>query len=318
MKYNRYAGLAQVYLAGALLGSTLVAGRFGVGQFDPRTFVSIRLFIIAGIHLLLYLFLREQPFPRDLRLWGRVAVMGLLSTAVPMTGIVSSLQYQSSGVTALLVTLTPVVTVILAHVLLPDEQLNGRKIFGALLAFGGAGFLLLQGETGLSSLARADWRGYAWVGIAVLSASSGIIYARRVLNHENTFDVATIRMVTAAAMLIPVVLLTSGYDVSQVDGQGYLALVYAALGAFVAFLLQFRIIKHHGASIASQIDYITPVVAAGLGSLILDEQITLIMLGGIGLIFMGLWLLNRRPPEAPTKPAPPVATSSSSTDKHNF
>ena len=44
-----------------------------------------------------------------------------------MTSIVSSLQYLSSGVTSMLLTLNPVVTVLLAQVVLTDDRLTWER-----------------------------------------------------------------------------------------------------------------------------------------------------------------------------------------------
>ena len=57
-----------------------------------------------------------------------------------MTAIVMSLQYQSSGVTSMLITTGPAVTVFLAHFFLPDETLTRRKIVGTVLSLAGTFF----------------------------------------------------------------------------------------------------------------------------------------------------------------------------------
>ena len=121
----RPKAIPYVVLLGFLWGSTLVVSRFSVGQYDPRTYISLRLLIAASAHLIVYAIsgwiIAERPWPRKARLWGRASIFGIFGTAVSMTCIVSSLQYQSSGVTALLLTLGPVVTVVLAQFFLPDE-----------------------------------------------------------------------------------------------------------------------------------------------------------------------------------------------------
>ena len=58
--------------------------------------------------------------------------------SVPMVCVISALQYQSSGVTSLLLATGPALTVCLAHFVLPDELLNRRKAIGVTLALGGA------------------------------------------------------------------------------------------------------------------------------------------------------------------------------------
>lgn len=99
-------------------------------------------------------------------------MLGVLGTAVPMTFIVSSLQYQSSGITSLLITTNPAITVVMAHFFLSDEKLDRQKIIGVLLALGGAVMLAALGESGLPDVTQANPIGYALVLTAMLSLAA--------------------------------------------------------------------------------------------------------------------------------------------------
>ena len=286
-----------VVLLGFLWGSSLVASRFSVGQYDPRVYISLRLTLASLAHVAVYLFsgwfLVKRVWPRDPQLWRRAAVLGVLGTAISMTAIISSMQYQSSGLTALLLTLNPVVTVLLAQIFLPDERLTWQTAIGIAIALAGVSLLLVQGENGLSEFAEADWRGYAWAALGIMGSAAGSVYARRYLRYSDSWDVASIRMFTAALLLIPVTYFTVGYDLSGVDRTGYAALGYAALvGTFAGMWLSFYIVKRFGATSASQTSYILPVVTIALGALLLDEQITTTMIVGMLIIFAGITLLN--------------------------
>lgn len=289
--------LPYILLLGFLYGSTLVVSRFSVGQYAPFTYISLRMILAAGGHAGVYLLSgvagERRHWPRDRRLWRHAAILGVIGTALPMSCIVSSLQYQSSGVTSLLLTLNPAVTVILAQIFLADEQMTRRKVAGIVIALAGAGVLLGRGETGLGDLAGADWRGYAWIAVGILGSASAGIYARIYLRTEDSWDVASVRMLSAAVALIPVTYFTVGYDLSNVTPTGYGALFYAALvGTFFGMWLSFYVVKQFGATSASQTSYVIPVVSTTLGALVLDEVVTPTMLIGMAAIFSGIWLVN--------------------------
>jgi drug/metabolite transporter (DMT)-like permease len=312
---NRHRALPYVLLLSLFYGSTLVISRFSVGMYDPRTYVSLRLIMAALAHAAVYRFAGgasgSHGWSRSPYLWKLAMVLGILGTAIPMTSIVSSLQYQSSGVTSLLLTLNPVVTILLAQLFLPEEFLTWRKGLGALIALSGAGLLLLRGETGLADFVQADWRGYAWALLGIFAGSGAGIFARRYMRDLNAWDVASVRMLTAAVVLIPVTLFTVGYDMSNVTWVGYVVLVYAALvGTFGGMWLNFYIVKNFGATPASQTSYIIPVISTALGALALGETVTWGMLVGMGIIFVGITLLNSRgsapgPPTLRGAPGPP-------------
>lgn len=285
--------LFSIILLGTLLGSNVVMARFSLGQYHPLTYNSLRLSIAALGYIAVNLIMPKRQLPKDPSLWLRAGIFGVFGLALSNTSFVLSLQYQSSGVVSLITTLIPVITILLAHVILKDEPLTKRRMLGAVIAFFGAGLIIIRGENGLAEIARADWRGYAWTGLGVFSASSGLVYARRFLKSDDAFQVATIRMITAAVVLFPIAWISAGFDLSHVKFSGYLALLYVAVaGTFFAFFLEFYIVKKYGASKSALSSYVVPVVATSLGVVILGEQVTLVIILGMVAIFCGLKLLN--------------------------
>jgi drug/metabolite transporter (DMT)-like permease len=288
--------LPYIILLGFLFGSTLVVSRFSVGQFQPLTYVGLRLSLAGLGHVAIYLLSKRRQWPRGRQLWGHSAVLGIFATAIPMTAIVSSLQYQSSGVTSVLITTGPALTVLMAHFLLPDETLTRRKSLGVLLALTGAVLLAVRGESGLPDVERARPIGYIMVLGAMVSASASTIYARKYMRALDTLDVASVRMWVAALVIMPLSILVVGFDLSQVTSQGLGALMYAAfVGTFAGMMLAFYNIQRFGATASAVTAYIIPIVASIGGVLLLDETITQGMLLGMGLIVAGVAIINQRP-----------------------
>jgi probable blue pigment (indigoidine) exporter len=288
--------LPYVSLLGFLFGSTLIASRLGLGQFNPVVFVALRMFIGSLGYVTHYLAGRQRrAWPTDPLLWRHAALLGIVGTAIPMTAIIGSLRYQSAGVTAVLLTTGPAITVLMAHFFLADETLTLRKGFGVTLALGGALLLAVRGESGLSDATRASPLGYALVFLAMLTSASMDVYARRFMRNLNSFDVASIRMFVATLLVLPFSALFIGIDLRTVNIQGYFALAYAAIATnFFGMLLAFYNIKRFGATAAAMTLYVVPVVASAGGILILGEKITGGMLVGIGFIVVGIALINRR------------------------
>lgn len=281
-------------LNGLLFGSSLVVSRFSLGQWQPLTFVAIRLALSALGFVLLSTLVRSLAYPTGRQLWLRGALWGLLGTAVPMSLIVSSMQYQSSGMTSLFITGVPALTAVLAHFFLPTERLNRRQWVGVALAFVGVALLLLSGESGLTD-ASFDWRGPTMALTAAVASALGIVYARRALADAPAYAVAAARITAAAVMVAVVAAVLEGYDLSAVDAVGYAGLGYASLiGTFAGLVLAVWIIKRFGATAATQTGYVIPVVSTIGGVVFLDERLSLPILLGIAVIFAGLYLVNGR------------------------
>ena len=281
---------------GVLFGTTLVVSRFSVGQFSPTIYIGLRLSIAGlGFMVVYTLKLGKRKWPTDKGLWGRGFILGVLGTAIPMTGIVSSMQYLSSGLTSILITVNPAFTVLLAHFFLEDEPLTWRKGSGVLLALSGAGLLTLLGETGIPEVHQVNPIGYLLVVGAMLAGSAMTIYSRKYMLEDNAFDVTGIRMIAGALIVMPLSLAFSEFDISQVNAQGLVALIYASIiGTFLGMLLSFYNIQQFGATAAVMTAYVVPVVAGLTGILLLGEQITWGMGAGILLIGLGVWIINHK------------------------
>ncbi len=282
---------------GIMYGGTVLASRFAVGQFAPTTYVGLRLLGSGAAYAAAYLFaVKRKRWPLGREIWWKSFVLAVFGTAVPMNFLVISLQFQSSGVTAMLITLGPAITVVLAHFFLADEQLSVRKLLGVILALSGAVLMLALGESGLPDVSKVNPLGYLLVFLGMLSSSSSTIFARRSMQNLDSFDVSSIRLWTASLIVVPLSVLVSGFDLSAVTQQGWFALGWASLaGTFLATLMSFYLIKKFGATPAALTAYVTPVVASIGGALLLDEQITGGIIAGMVLIIGGIALINRKP-----------------------
>lgn len=95
-----------IVLLGFIWGTNLVISRFGVGQLGGVLFTGLRLAAGSLSFITVIIFTKKQ-WPRDGRIWKHAMVIGVIGTAIPMTAILSSLQFQSAGVTAVLITTAP-------------------------------------------------------------------------------------------------------------------------------------------------------------------------------------------------------------------
>lgn len=285
-----------VVLLGTVYGFTLIASRFSVSQFVPLTYIGLRLVIGSLAASLIYVFsIQGRKWPRGKELWRRSIFLGIFGTAFPMIFLIEGLKYLSSGLAAILITVAPAFTVVMAHFSLPDEKLTKRKSIGISLALAGAVLLALMGESGLPDVARANPKGYLLMITAMLLGSAIVIYTRKYMTSFDSFDVSSIRLFSSAIFIIVLSSLTIKTDLTQVNTQGYIALLFAALGGtFFGMILEFFIIKHFGATAAVMSSYVIPIIASIGGLFLLSEKITLGMLLGMLLIMGGIGIINQK------------------------
>jgi len=156
--------------------------------------------------------------------------------------------------------------------------------------------LILRGETGLSGFYQAGWKGYLWMILAVIGITIGNIYARRYLKDADIIDVSTIQISVATIASLAVTLAFGNIPLQGLKLSGFLTILYTGIfGTCLVFFLNFYVVKYFGATAVSLTAYISPVSAVILGAVLLDEVITLVILLGMFLIFLGLALMNRKP-----------------------
>lgn len=287
-----YVGLLSLFW-----GTNVVASRFGIGDFDPYVFIALRL-SIASIAFWLVFLLQRRSWPLDRTLFGHAAVSGVIGVAIPMTLFILSLQYQSSGMASIYVSITPAVMVIAAHLLLPDEPLTLNKSMGVALALAGSLFLALRGESGLADVGRASPLGFTLVLIGLCSEVTNAIFVRRRMRSMDPVAVTGVRVLTGALVTGVLALWVGNMDWGTVTRAGYASLAYAAIvGALGGQFMAFYVTRRFGATAFSLTSYLIPVVATTFGVLLLGEIVTGGMLIGVCLIGAGIYLINR-PPKA--------------------
>ena len=101
-------------------------------------------------------------------------------------------------------------------------------------------------------------------------------------------------MLSACQLLIAAAMLAIALAVTGVRSPHFTTTSVAAvavlgiIGTGFAYVLNYQIITSEGATVASTVTYLLPVVAIALGVLVLSERITALMLCGIALILAGV------------------------------
>ena len=280
---------------GLAWGSNLVISRFGIGQFEPLVWITLRLVIAVAAFTAFYTFSPNRQWPRNPQLWLYAAIVGVFATAVPLMGFVFALEVQSAGLTGLLATTAPAITVVVAHFLLAEARLNWPTVIGVVVALSGAVLIITLGETGLPDVTEANPIGALLLFVALLCEALAAAFIRQRMQGMDAFDVTSVRLLAALVVVTPLTLWQHELDFAQVNVAGWGALLFAALvSTFVAQMLAFYVTRTFGTTAFAIVGYIAPMVAIIGGVLFLGETITLGMLAGMVLIVSGIFIVNRR------------------------
>jgi len=290
---------AAFVLLGLIWGSSFAWIKIAVEEIPPASLVALRMGLGAVGMLALLAFIRV-PMPRGAREWLPLVVLGAVNAAVPIFLISWGEQFVDSGTAAVLNSLTPIFSLLIAGVALRVEPVTALRVGGLLLGFLGAA-LLASRELDL----RADASGLIGAGAVVLAAFSyavGASYARHRIRSTHRYVVAAGTLVFATLDMAVLALITDGGVILPTQPDTILAVAWlGVLGSFVAYVCFFFLIEHLGATVAAMVTFMFPVVGVALGVLLLGERMDVRLILGTVLVLMGIIVVTLRHNAAPSR-----------------
>jgi drug/metabolite transporter (DMT)-like permease len=285
------ADWARLVLLSAIWGGSFLLTGVALAQVQVLTLVAARV-AIAAVVLWGIALGQGRRVPADPRAWGAFAVIGLFNNALPFSLIALGQTALPAGLASILNATTPLFTVLVGTLVLADERAGPARLAGVVLGL--AGVAVMMGLERASGQVRPLWAGLSILGAALCYAISGV-YGRRFVRLGVDPVVTAAGMVSAAAiLLVPLALAIDGpphgIDAVHIG-------VVAALGAIctgLAYMLYFGILARAGATNISLVTFLVPVWAVLLGAILLGEVPGPAQGIGMGLIALGLALIDGR------------------------
>ena len=283
-------GLAAVVYV--VWGSTYLAIRIVVEEAPPLTSMGIR-YVVAGA--LLAAILATRGGVRRLALSRKEALgAAFLGLMLPLMGngmvSVGEDMGAPSGVTALLIAVTPLMIVLFRSA--EGDRPSRRTLVGVFLGFTGLAYLILAGHSGGSHDLRL---GAALViMLAATCWAIGSYVQPRLWLPADVFVIAVYEMLFGGLMLLTVGRVAGESFTADYSPRIWLALAYLIVfGSWLAFTAYAWLLQNAPISKVSTYAYVNPVVAIVLGFLILDEVVTPVTVVGAAIIVVAVALVVR-------------------------
>ena len=274
-------------------GSAFTAIKAGLDFFPPVLFAAVR-YDLAAVLMLAYAVLTiERWRPRTRDEWLVVGIDGFLLIAVYHAFLFVGEQGTTSGVAAIVVSLSPILTTVFARGFLPNERLTALGVVGLLAGFVGVG-ILSNPDPG--NLLGARTVSLLFVFVAAAAFALGSVLTQRVGSDLPARTMEAWAMVTGAVML-HVGSLAIGESLSevQVTPTGVGALVFlSVVSSAIGFLIYFDLLKRLGSIEINLVSYAVPVVATTTGFVFLGETPTAATALGFAFVFVGFGLVKWR------------------------
>ena len=249
---------------------------------------------IAALALLIVLTISGTGIPKGRRIWLAFFGMGIFNNVIPMSLIVFSQNSISVGLDSILNSITPLFTILVAHMTTNDERLTFRKLVG--ISFGIMGVVMLMGPELVDNFGVAALGEWACLGAALSYACANTFGRRFVQLGTKPMQTAFGQVVASTVILAPLVIVVD--QPWTISDPGFLpVLSILALGLFctaLAYVIYFQILARSGATAIALVTFMIPPSAILMGWLALGEQISSQDFLGLSLIGVGLFSVNRQ------------------------
>ena len=285
------SALPRIAVLALIWGSGFLWIKLADRGFSPVEVTLARLVLGAAALFAIVLARREQV-PRAGRLWGHIAVAALFGNAVPYLLFAVAEQHVDSSTAGIINATTPLWTVVLALAVRHQKTVTGWQVAGLIAGFAGTLLIFTPWHTASGLVSAAGLECLA----ASVSYAVSFIYMDRFLARRGLGPVVlSACQLLAASVMLAIALPASGAQAVHASAESVVALaVLGIIGTGFAYVLNYQIIASEGATVASTVTYLLPVVAIVLGVLVLGESITVSALTGIALVLAGVALTRRQ------------------------
>jgi drug/metabolite transporter (DMT)-like permease len=285
--HNQAYGLVEWSLLATIAliwGSSFFFMEIGLRSLGPAVITLSR--IALGTATLVLFARARAPVEREDR--GRIALLGVVWMAIPLTLLPIAQQWIGSSVTGMINGSMPIFAVLWATYLL--RRLPGwRQVLGIAVGFVGIVLVFIpelqaSPETTLGAFVALS--AIVFYGLATNLAVP--------LQQKYGAPPVILRAQLVALVLVLPLGLWQLQD-STWSTESALAMVpLGVLGTGLAIVLMATLAGRVGGPRASIAIYFLPVVAIALGVGVLGEAVAPVALAGIGLVLVGAWVASRR------------------------
>ena len=276
------------YLFVFLWSTGFVGAKYGLPYADPFIFLSLRIFIAAGI-----LFIAAQLMKAPLALTrediAKSSLIGFFLHAFYLGGVFFAISKGvSAGVAAVITSLQPVFVSILAVKVL-GEKLRWSQFAG--LVTGLIGVVLVLGPTFDSSLSKI---GIAAVFVALLGSTTATLMQKK-FGASIPMLVGTAYQYLAAGAVLGIAAVATGGTSIEFTPKFAAAFIWLIIALSVgAVLLLMRLLNSGSAASVSSLFYLVPPATALEAYVLFGEKVNTQGFLGIGITALGVWLVIRK------------------------
>lgn len=287
----------KLVLVALFWGGTFISGKILAQQLPPMTAAFCR-FLVAAVLLVLVAFRIDGGLPRLSRSQLLcTASMGLTGILLYNLCFFTALAHIPAGRTALFVSLTPIVTALMASLVF-RERLGAMRWMGIGVALIGALIVITRGDlaSALQDISGSIGTGEVLMSLAVVNWAAYTLISRKTAESLSPIAATTYATLWGLAFIsLGAVGEFRSIQWTTLGWQVWSSILYlGAIGTVVAFIWYQQGIRSVGPSRTAVFTNLVPAFGVLLSAVLLGEQVLASMLIGGAVSVVGVSLTNRK------------------------
>jgi len=293
-------------------GSTYLGIRIAVEHIPPALMCGTR-FLISGILMLTYCGVRGRKVFYSPAKVGQMAAVGILLLMGGNLTLSYAERVVPSGLSALLIAVTPLWFLVLDSLLLGDHRISRRGLAGLGLGLVGMVVLLWPDLRATGTIGNRQLWAALTLPLASFSWALGSVLSKRWQSGEDKLTSTGWQMTAAGAANMLFAIGVGDYSRVVWTTRGVAATFYLVVfGSWVGYTAYIWLLGHVPTSKVSTYAYVNPVVAVFLGWIIEHERVDHFILLGTAIIVASVILVTSA--KVTKTPGQELATAEAASD----
>lgn len=285
-----------------ILWSTgFIGSKLGANDAEPFTFLSLRFLLVLGFMAPVAIY--RGSFGRGLHERGHALVVGMLIHGIYLGGVFWAIRNgMPAGVVALIVSLQPIATAVLAGPLL-GERITSRAVAGLAIGLIGAGLVVAPKLELGGQVAGFGAAPVTATLVALAGMTAGTLYQKRFAGGIDLLAGAVWQYIGALSVVgvgaLAIESRTVTWSTNFMIALAWLVLVLS-IGAISLLML---LIRQNAVSSVSGLFYLVPATTAVMAFWLFGESLTPMQIGGMALATVAVLMIGAPGAAAAKNPA---------------
>lgn len=289
-KSEHTKALFAVGVVSILWGTTWLASKVGLDYIPPLQLSGLRHFIGGGLYVV-YFAIFKKMIPQKHQLW-QIVWMSMLMFVISNAFSVLSVKYMPSGIGAVVGAIMPIWVVLFTGLVFTKVQFKRKTILGIGMGFLGVTVTFIDY---IEHIKYSDFSLGIFFGViaSIAWALASLYTAKQAKDMDPYFSLGWQMFVSGIFLSLLSFASNNFVPVTELPTNAWLSIAYLVLiGSVIAFGAYIYALKRLPTSLVAVHSYINPIVAVALGSLLMQEKMSMFIVLGTLITLWGVYLVN--------------------------